>query len=125
MTGASPPRLPDYLGHIVEAIHRARRYVVGHSDASFASDEKSQDAVMRNIEVMGEAARNVLRHHPDFAAAHPDAPWALMVGMRNRVSPGYFAVDWDLIWATVQNDLPVLDDQVTSLLVGLAPAGSA
>ena len=125
MTGASPPRLPDYLGHIVEAIHRARRYVVGHSDASFASDEKSQDAVMRNIEVMGEAARNVLRHHPDFAAAHPDAPWTLMMGMRNRVSPGYFAVDWDLIWATVQNDLPVLDDQVTSLLVGLAPAGSA
>ena len=125
MTGASPPRLPDYLGHILEAIHRAQRYVAGHGEVSFASDEKSQDAVMRNIEGMGEAARNVLRLHPDFAAAHSDVPWALMVGMRNRVSHGYFAVDWDLIWATVQNDLPVLDDQVTSLLVGLAPAGSA
>ena len=60
------------------------------------------------LQHMGEAARNVQRHHADFAAAQADVPWAVMVGMRNRVSHGYFAVDGDLVWATVQHDLPAL-----------------
>ena len=120
MTGVAPPRLADYLGHIVQAIQRARRYVAAHGQVSFAGDEKTQDAVLRNIEVMGEAARNVQRHHPDFAATHPEVPWALMVGMRNRVSHGYFAVDWDLIWATLQHDLPPLEAQITALRAMLA-----
>ena len=73
---------------------------------------------------MGEAARNVQRHHADFAAAQADVPWAVMVGMRNRVSHGYFAVDWDLIWATIQQDLPALDEQVNVLLADPGAAGA-
>ena len=116
MSPATPPRLPDYLQHIALAIQRIQRYVAGQSAAAFAADDKTQDVVLRNIEVIGEAARNVQRHHADFAAAHAQVPWAVMVGMRNRVSHGYFAVDWDLIWATIQNDLPPLYAQINALL---------
>jgi len=68
---------------------------------------------------MGEAARNVQRHHIDFAAAHSSVPWALMVGMRNRVSHGYFAVDRDLIWTTIHQDLPDLQEQIAAILAEL------
>ena len=124
MSPAAPSRLPDYLQHIALAIQRIQRYVGGLSDTAFAADDKTQDAVLRNIEVIGEAARNVQRHHADYAAAHAELPWALMVGMRNRVSHGYFAVDWDLIWATVQQDLPALLSQVNALLIEQSAAGA-
>ena len=124
MSPAAPSRLPDYLQHIALAIQRIQRYVGGLSDTAFAADDKTQDAVLRNIEVIGEAARNVQRHHADYAAAHAEVPWALMVGMRNRVSHGYFAVDWDLIWATVQQDLPALLSQVNALLIEQSAAGA-
>jgi len=124
MRPPAPPRLPDYLQHIDQAIQRTQRYVMGLTPVAFAADEKTQDAVLRNIEVIGEAARNVQRHHPDFAAAHGGVPWALMVGIRNRVSHGYFAVDWDLIWATIHQDLPGLQEQIAALLGELGAPGS-
>ena len=124
MSPATPPRLPDYLQHIALAIQRIQRYVAGLSATAFATDDKTQDAVLRNIEVIGEAARNVQRHHADFAAAPAQVPWAVMVGMRNRVSPGYFAVDWDLIWATIQQDLPALYAQINALLIDQGAAGA-
>ena len=124
MSPATPPRLPDYLQHIAQAIQRIQRYVAGLSAADFAADDKTQDAVLRNIEVIGEAARNVQRHHADFAAAQAQVPWAVMVGMRNRVSHGYFAVDWDLIWATIENDLPPLYVQINALLIDQGAAGA-
>ena len=124
MSPATPPRLPEYLQHIALAILRIQRYVAGQSATAFAADDKTQDAVLRNIEVIGEAARNVQRHHADFAAAHAQVPWAVMVGMRNRVSHGYFAVDWDLIWATVQQDLPTLSEQINALLIEQGAAGA-
>ena len=124
MSPATPPRLPDYLQHIALAIQRIQRYVSGLSATAFAADDKTQDAVLRNIEVIGEAARNVQRHHADFAAAQAQVPWSVMVGMRNRVSHGYFAVDWDLIWATIQQDLPTLSEQINSLLIEQGAGGA-
>ena len=123
MSQATPPRLPDYLQHIALAIQRIQRYVAGLSASAFAADDKTQDAVLRNIEVIGEAARNVQRHHADFAAAQAQVPWAVMVGMRNRVSHGYFVVDWDLLWATIQQDLPALYAQINALLIDQGAGG--
>ena len=74
MSPVTPPRLPDYLQHIALAIQRIRRYVAGLSATEFAADDKTQDAVLRNIEVIGEAARNVQRHHAGFAAAQAQVP---------------------------------------------------
>lgn len=124
MTAAALPRLGDYLQHIVLAIDRIERYTAGLDEAGFVADTKTQDAVVRNIEVVGEAARNIQRHHPSFSATEAQVPWAVMVGMRNRVSHGYFALDWALIWATVQHDLPPLRAQVQALLDTLAGPGA-
>jgi uncharacterized protein with HEPN domain len=124
MNRPKPPRLPDYLQHIALAIERIQRYVADLSASGLAADDKTQDAVLRNIEVIGEAARNVQRHHADFAAAQSQVPWAVMIGMRNRVSHGYFSVDWDLIWATVHQDLPTLSAQINALLIEQGAAGA-
>lgn len=109
-------RIPDYLEHIVEAIERIHRYVEDLSEVVFLDDEKTQDAVVRNFEIIGEAAHNIERYHPNYAEAHPDVPWALMYAMRNRVAHGYFQVDYELLWQTIQEDLPELHEQVQQLI---------
>ncbi len=101
---------------MLEAITRCRRYISSGNEEDFLRDEKTQDAVVRNIAVIGEAARNVERADPAFAAAHPEIPWPVIYGMRNRLTHGYFEVDLHLVWRTVLTDLPVLEAQVLVLL---------
>jgi uncharacterized protein with HEPN domain len=105
----------DYLGHIVEAIDRIHRYVEDMTELTFLGDEKTQDAVVRNFEILGEAAHNIEIFHADFAASHPQLPWSLMYTRRNRVAYGYFKVDYELVWKTIHIDLPKLRDQVSAL----------
>lgn len=109
-------RIPDYLGHIVEAIERIYRYIEDSSEIDFLNDEKTQDAVIRNFEIIGEAARNIERHHSAFALNHPQIPWSLMYTLRNRVGHGYFKVDLELLWKTIHQDLPELHEQVRVLI---------
>ncbi len=109
-------RAMDYLAHIVEAIDRIDRYVDDLTELSFLSDEKTQDAVVRNFEILGEAANNIEKLHPAYAKEHADVPWALMYTMRNRVAHGYFKVDYELVWKTIHVDLPELRAQVASLI---------
>ncbi|PVX74585.1 uncharacterized protein DUF86 [Paraburkholderia unamae] len=73
------------------------------------------DAVVRNIAIIDEAARNITRGDPDFAAAHPEIPWDAMYGMRNHVTHGYFVVDVDIVWSTVQSYLPELELKLSKL----------
>ena len=82
------PRLPR--PHIA----RIKNYTHGITETAFLGDEKTQDAVIRNIEVIGEAARNIERNHPDFAAQHADVPWGIAYEMRNALAHGYFKVDF-------------------------------
>jgi len=121
MNRASAQRLPDYLQHMVDAISRIQRYLSNVSETGFMGDEKTQDAVVRNFEVIGEAARHVQTMHEDYAAAHPEVPWGLMYAMRNRVAHDYFQVDWNLIWRTAHGELPALREQIERLLAGLPP----
>jgi len=109
-------RVRAYLGHIIEAIERITRYVGDGDRTRFLHDEKTQDAVLRNREISGEAARNVERVSPRFASDHPEIPWSVIYAMRNRVSHAYFAVDLSIVWQTVQTDLPMLEQQVRRLL---------
>jgi uncharacterized protein with HEPN domain len=67
-------RVGDYLGHIQQAIGRIARYTAGMDEPAFLSDELVQDAVIRNIEIIGEAANNILRVNPAFAAQHDKIP---------------------------------------------------
>ncbi|MEO8527549.1 MAG: DUF86 domain-containing protein [Pseudolysinimonas sp.] len=110
------PRLIDYLTHILTAIERISGYAAGLDAAGFATDERTQDAVIRNIEVIGEASRRIQARHPEFAVEHPELPLASAYQMRNAVAHGYFEVDVDIVWKTVVNDLPSLAELVRALL---------
>jgi uncharacterized protein with HEPN domain len=88
-------------------------------EVGFLGSKLVQDAVIRNLEVIGEASRNIERAHPDFAAAHPELPLALANDMRNALSHGYFKVDFGIVWTTIQGNLPDLYAQVQDALASL------
>ena len=116
MSKAGKQRVPDYLDHIREAISRIQTYVRNMDQASFEADERTQDAVIRNLEIIGEACNNVSRHYPEFAKHHADVPWGFAYEMRNALAHGYFTVDLEIVWNTLQADLPKLALQIEKLL---------
>lgn len=101
-------RLTDYLNHIVQAAERIQRYEGAIDEASFMRAEMVQDAVIRNLEVIGEASHNIETRFPKFAATHPELPLAVAVAyqMRNAVAHGYFKVDLAIVWRTIVIELP-------------------
>jgi uncharacterized protein with HEPN domain len=119
MSRVNPLRLEDYLRHIVDAVGNIQSYTHGMDLPAFAADRKTCDAVIRNLEVIGEACNNVVKHHAAFATAHAIIPWGFAYEMRNALSHGYFTVDNAIVWRTVQQDLPGLRTQVADLLQGL------
>jgi uncharacterized protein with HEPN domain len=90
--------------------------VAGTSRESFLKDRRTQQAVVLNLMTIGEAAARIANDHKEFAAAHPDIPWAQMRGMRNRMAHGYFDIDLDIVWQTVQSSLPALQIHVAAAL---------
>ncbi len=108
-------RVPDYLNHILEAIERISTYTNNLDDIGFLQNQMVQDAVIRNIEIIGEAARNIEKHYPEFAESHSDIPWEDIYLMRNRVSHGYFSVDLAVVWKVVKRDIPELEGQIQIL----------
>lgn len=115
MRNKHPQRVAEYLQHILDAIDRATAYVAGFTLDTFERDAKTQDAVIRSIEIIGEAANKARLADPDFAARHPQIPWDAMYGMRNRIVHDYFEVDLEVVWRTVQSDLPTLRNQIAAL----------
>lgn len=99
-------RLADYLAHILEAIERIYRYTEDMDEPAFLHNLLVQDAVIRNVEIIGEASNNIEKHYPEFASNHPDLPLAFAYQMRNAVAHGYFSVDFEIVWKTIQRDLP-------------------
>lgn len=116
-----PQRLADYLAHILEAIERIDRYTRHMGRDAFLGDSLVQDAVIRNLEVIGEASSNIEKHCPAFAASHPQLPLASAYQMRNALAHGYFKVDFDIVWQTIQRDLPGLRAQVCAAAQAVSP----
>ncbi|ACO81114.1 hypothetical protein AvCA_50240 [Azotobacter vinelandii CA] len=108
-------RLTDYLVHILEAIERIDRYTEDMSEVTFLENQMAQDAVIRNLEIIGEASNNITKHYPEFAATHPELPLAFAYQMRNAIAHGYFKVDLEIVWKTIQRDLPGLYRQVQAV----------
>lgn len=108
-------RLADYLAHITEAIERIDRYTGDMDEVAFLSDQLVQDAVIRNLEIIGEASNNIEKHYPEFAAAHPELPLSFAYQMRNAIAHGYFKVDYEIVWRTIHRDLPGLYQRVHEL----------
>lgn len=112
-------RLSDYLAHILEAIERIDRYTEDMDELTFLDSQMAQDAVIRNVEIIGEASHNIEMHYPEFAADHPELPLAFAYQMRNAVAHGYFKVDMEIVWKTIYRDLPGLYTQVQAAMSAL------
>jgi uncharacterized protein with HEPN domain len=108
-------RLPDYLGHMLDAARQACSYVEGLSKEGFLADKRTQQAVFLNIVIIGEAAAKLLQNYADFLDQHPDIPWRNMKGMRNRIAHGYFDINLDVVWETVQTALPQLLERLPAV----------
>lgn len=109
-------RLSDYLTHILDAIERIDEYVSDMDEIAFFDNKLVQDAVIRNFEVIGEASNNIEKRFPEFAARHPDLPFSSAYQMRNALAHGYFKVDFDIVWRTIQRDLPRLHERIKKTL---------
>jgi uncharacterized protein with HEPN domain len=112
-------RLVDYLAHMLQAIDRVNRYTEELDEVAFLENELVQDAVIRNLEILGEASNNIQKHYPEFAVLHPELPLAFAYQMRNAIAHGYFKVDYEIVWQTIQASLPMLHDQVQNVISGM------
>ena len=101
-----------YLLHILDSTRRILAFTKD-GESAFLADEKTQDAVIRNFEIIGEAAKNVSE---DLKGKHPELEWKDIAGMRDKLIHHYFGVKLQLVWRSVQDDIPVLDDKIRSIL---------
>ena len=118
-----PPR--DWRLRIEDMLDAARaiagfvgEFIESSDIDAFARDRKTVDAVVRNLEVIGEAARHVPE---SIRTRFPDVPWADIVGMRSVLIHEYFGVDFEILWQTIQNDLPALAQRLESILEETSP----
>jgi uncharacterized protein with HEPN domain len=115
MTGE---RLPvDYLEDILQASQKAIGFLGGASLADFESDDKSVFAVIRALEIIGVATKNVPL---DVRDRYPSIPWRQMAGIRDKLSHDYLTVNVEVIWKTVTDDLPELIPAIRAVLTDLA-----
>jgi uncharacterized protein with HEPN domain len=99
--------------HMLDAVDRIGRYVEGVSEEQFGADPEKQDAVLRQLQVLGEAARKVSGTVTD---AYPEIPWRQIAGMRNKVIHEYFVVDLEIVWETAVSDVPILRPSLERVL---------
>lgn len=109
-------RLPDYLDHIQQAAIDARSFVEGLAKEEFLADKRTQQAVIMSLIIIGEAATKIMDGYTVFTQAHSEVPWRSMRNMRNRMAHGYFDINLDIVWDTVQEWLPELLKQLPVVL---------
>lgn len=100
---------------MLEAAQLALSYVEGYEKPDFMEDRRTQQAVVLNLILIGEESTKILATYPDFAHAHTEIPWRSMKGMRNRIAHGYYEINMDTVWDTVQQALPPLVIQLQSI----------
>ncbi len=105
----------DLVRDMLEAARRARDYCADLQYDDFLQDNKTQDAVVRNLEILGEAAKSVSE---DLRKRYDGLPWASIAGMRDRLIHDYFGVNLDIVWDVANNDLPRLVEDLNQILAG-------
>lgn len=109
----SPRNWKFRVEDIVDSLELIFEYVRDVDSDSWEDNRKTIDAVIRNIEIIGEAATHIPE---DIREQHPDIPWHQMIGMRNILIHEYFGVDIDVLWQTIQDDLPTLLTEIKRLM---------
>jgi uncharacterized protein with HEPN domain len=101
-----------FLEHILESITLIEEYVDGKTEEDFSSSSQLQDSVIRRLEVIGEAVKNL---PPEVRKTYSDVPWKKIAGLRDVLIHEYFGVDLELTWQVVQNELPVLKKRIMEI----------
>lgn len=101
-----------YIDHILNSINRILDYISGKDREAFEADLVTQDAVVRQLEIIGEATKRVSN---EFRSKHPDIPWSDMAGMRDVLIHDYIDVDLGVVWKTVSEDIPDLKALIIKL----------
>lgn len=108
--------IPDnlvFLSHIRDSCRKVLDFVAGYDYAKFKTDEKTISAALRELSVIGEAARKTSE---DFRQKHPQIPWEQIFGMRNRLVHDYLGVQLPIVWQTLQEDVPNLLKTIQEIL---------
>ncbi len=95
-----------YTEHILHSISKIRDFTNGLIEEDFAANEMIQDAVIRNIEIIGEATKKI---SDNLKSSHPNIPWKEMAGMRDKLIHDYMGIDVAVVWKTVEKDIPLLE----------------
>lgn len=103
----------EFLLDIQEAIRRIELYIKGLNYQDFLKKIETQDAVLRNLEIIGEAVKNIT---PDLKKKYRDIQWKEIAGMRDKIIHFYFGVNWDIVWQTAKDKLPQLKRNVENIL---------
>jgi uncharacterized protein with HEPN domain len=97
---------------IYQSIEKIEEFIRGISFDQLMGDERTKDAILRNLQVIGEASKNLPE---SLIADHPEVDWSGLAGVRDIVTHRYFRVDWHLLWTSIHDELPVLKKQIQSL----------
>ena len=119
MTSLNEFRLNDYIQHMLQAIQRIEEYTEEHAEDYFLKTPILQDAVVRNIEILGEASHNLLKRFPEFTSSYSEVSWEAIYYMRNRIIHGYVSIDYQLVRGVVRKDLPDLQKQLIAIKANL------
>ncbi len=102
-----------YLEHIAECISKIKRYVKNVSHDQFIDDELIQDAVIRNLEIIGEATKQI---DNEYRLKHPTIEWKKIAGLRDKLIHDYIGVDMEAVWIVVKKDIPDLETNIKQLI---------
>jgi uncharacterized protein with HEPN domain len=101
-----------FIEHILLCIEKIQEYTKDLTDQDFKNNELIQDAVIRNIEIIGEATKKIAK---DLKSQYREIPWKEMSGMRDKLIHDYFGVDVDVVWKTVNEDIPYLKSLIENI----------